>query len=169
MGFDFQMQNKSLDLPPDYKPLYEEMPGAYQLSSTGVAVVGEMMFLSGVLDTITPFPDFNPPILNRLFAKVSELLRLAPAWSIDNLIERESPFEGKVPAYKFSSNDGWLVSERECTLICNALAENTDNNYSKLKKGKLCQKISDQEFLTLFNEWLSYNSVAARNGGYRVL
>jgi len=68
---------------------------------------------------------------------------------------------GKVPGHKFCSNDGWIVTPRECLLIAAGvekfLEENTDYGSE-----------DDWDARAFYTKWAAYNRNAAKDGGYKV-
>jgi hypothetical protein len=76
-----------------------------------------------------------------------------------------SPDPALVPAVKFSSNDGWLVTPEECLLIAHGLRRALDESGPALWEG---EDITDHEARRWIEQWIAYNLLAADNGGYRV-
>jgi len=100
--------------------------------------------------------------------------------------------DGRVPAYKFESNDGWLVSPEECRIIAYGLRSAHDQRGDELFPTEapaatdLVPGLSDfmgveaapmlegfgvpepDEAQELLLEWADYNERAAGQGGYRV-
>lgn len=65
---------------------------------------------------------------------------------------------GQVPAYKFSSNDGWLITPRECRTIASVL----ERALPHLRKG------GDPAWRETVRLFIKFNRYAADHGGYRV-
>ncbi len=42
----------------------------------------------------------------------------------NKLLSQESPKDGMVPVHKFSTNDGWLVTTKECEWIAEVFHQN---------------------------------------------
>ena len=80
---------------------------------------------------------------------------------IDILLAKKSSISGKVAAYKFSSNDGWIVTPEECTTIADSLRHGLEN-VAKAAEGNV------QDDQISIREWLMYYEFAAQHGGYRV-
>jgi hypothetical protein len=99
----------------------------------------------------------DPPLSQRELT----LVRTAQE-EMDKLLASRSPAIGRVPAYKFASNDGWIVTSQECELISKALTPPLD-----LRTDGMTDK--QKEVLQIISEWSRFNAAAALNGGYRVL
>lgn len=69
----------------------------------------------------------------------------------------------RVPAFKFLSNDGWLVSSEECLIIAEALEGYTPSDDVLLK-----WNLTPTEARTWIGEFVTYNRKASKHGGYRV-
>jgi hypothetical protein len=108
------------------------------------------------------------------------------------VLQTKSKHAGKVPAYKFEVNDGFLVAADECTAIAKALRSYRPDpaKLADLKKvwhdreaavnaavgDKVGTPVYGDEELSLsladwkqwIADWAAYNEVAARHGGYLV-
>ena len=186
MGFDFTMVAQDLNLPADFVPRYEEMPGYYHLNNSGMALMRSTMQRFGVLDENPSSPKLDkvwPPRcmnadrarnINDWLTHGAEKFPLdrpasgreirkvrAAIERFEQLLKSTSPDPGKVPAYKFMTNDGWFVVPEECEAISEALIAPSDFDPSSLPEGQ-------REPFAVVQEWASFNSAAALNGGYRV-
>jgi hypothetical protein len=105
-----------------------------------------------------------------------------------------SKHPGKVPSFKFTGNDGWIVAGDECTVIATHLREfakhvtqdkldEMGREYTKAKQpmldamSKNGEKVltsnemigmSLADYRSWINEWAAYNEIAAKHKGYRV-
>lgn len=110
------------------------------------------------------------------------------------LLATHSKHKGMVPAYKFLSNEGWIVAGDECRTIATRLRAYAKRVTQKdldalgkayadaqrplteaIKKegeitvvGNESLGISVDEFRTWAAEWAAYNEVAAKHGGYHI-
>ena len=81
----------------------------------------------------------------------------------------------KVPAFKFSTNDGWLVDPEECRLIARALRKAVANSskffglFSSFLPSRKESGISKREAGQWILNWAAYNEVASKHGGYKVM
>ncbi|GAB1440495.1 hypothetical protein MASR2M36_32780 [Providencia sp.] len=85
------------------------------------------------------------------------------------LLSQESNKEGMVPVHKFATNDGWLVTTKECGLIAEVFSAELvgENHFVISQISELC-KISHQKLAALLIEWGKFNLFASKHGGYRV-
>ena len=93
----------------------------------------------------------------------------------------------KVPAYKFESNEGWLVTPAECRRLAAALRAAIDSRGDALfPTGVVTDSVTEElaasmgldpkdsfqpsldEARESANAWIDYNERAAEHGGYRV-
>ena len=80
--------------------------GSWWFGVGGMAELRDRMRAAGVLDEETPMP-----------LRPAEDEAALLAWR-----SQRSPNPGKVPAWKFSSNDGWVVTPEECALLVEGLS-----------------------------------------------
>ncbi|EJD6377437.1 MULTISPECIES: hypothetical protein [Providencia] len=87
----------------------------------------------------------------------------------NKLLSQESPKDGMVPVHKFSTNDGWLVTTKECEWIAEVFSPElvSENHFVVSQISELC-KISHRTFEALLIEWGKFNLFASKHGGYRV-
>ncbi|WP_369309698.1 hypothetical protein [Providencia rettgeri] len=87
----------------------------------------------------------------------------------NKLLSQESDKEGMIPVHKFSTNDGWLVTTKECEWIAEVFAPElmNENQFIVSQISELC-KISHQKLEHLLIEWGKFNLFASKHGGYRV-
>jgi hypothetical protein len=165
MGFDFRMVKVPPTVPEGYRGLPGYSPEEYQLSGWGMGLVGKLMIVSGVLDVSIPMPKLAPSFMGRTVENLKALLGLGRVATLQERLELSADDSNRVPAYKFSTNDGWLVTENECRAIAAALNALTPE-LKELARGD--SRISQAEFEKLGKSWAQYNEAASQNGGYRV-
>lgn len=87
----------------------------------------------------------------------------------DKLLAQESAKEGMVPVHKFATNDGWLVTKKECDLIAEVFSPELvgENHFVVSQIATLC-KVSHQALESTLVEWGKFNLFASKHGGYRV-
>lgn len=85
-----------------------------------------------------------------------------------------SPQPGKVPGIKFCSNDGWIVTEKECGTLADALLKLLDEEeeifYQKysFEKGGYERQIISYSERQFVQEFAEYCRKAAGDGGFTV-
>ncbi len=110
------------------------------------------------------------------------------------LLATHSAKPGKVPAFKFLSNEGWIVAGDECAVVAARLRayaasitqaelDELDRAYRDSQRKLLDATRQEGEVTVLgdsglgmtladykawMTEWATFNAVAARHGGYRV-
>ena len=87
----------------------------------------------------------------------------------NKLLSQESPKDGMVPVHKFSTNDGWLVTTKECEWIAEVFSPElvSENHFVVSQISELC-KISHRTLEALLSEWGKFNLFASKHGGSRV-
>lgn len=113
--------------------LGEEEPGYFRLNIFGMGTFCEYMYQLGMM---VEAPD--PGVTGR-------------TWNT-----KDSKAKG-LPFYKFGSNDGWWVRQRE---IKAALA-----TYDKVPHSEVVVPADDREY---WDKWIMFLRVAAVSGGFRV-
>lgn len=108
------------------------------------------------------FEQLDPEEPPTLVAKVKPTyaeLRIMQKYVFDlqRMRSARSRKRGRVPAYKFLSNDGWIVTPIECLLIAFRLQV-------YLKTGARTE-VEDHTYIAAF---VAYNELAAKWGGYEV-
>ncbi len=213
MGFDIYMAKRPSELPIGYRPHDVARPEYYRFRASSMAVMLTAMEAAQVAadDPAPVWPSWPPPSLNATRAPLLEqALRLqrldahltAPEQQLvlDTLVSRSSVratrsrLPGRVPAFKFRSNDGWIVSPEECAMIAAGLARyahdvpaaqlrELDARYQSTQQELMRPAVQRGEVVLLGNEslrltleglrawlcgWAAYNELAAQQGGYRV-
>ena len=185
MGFDLYMVKE---------PKFQDAAGYFHTGGAGIDILAAVMYEAGVLDTENAPPDLDVPwppegmkraraegVLNSLeedappaTPPATEAERAAcmrfkvarDAWAATR-----SPLPGKVPAYKFGSNDNWFVSPEECGWIAAAL-DRLLADLDEDKAEELAERIGWDEggdaLIDWIADWNDYNRVAATHGGYHV-
>jgi len=214
MGMDMHMLGPLPEAPAGYVAQSQHDPGHYRMRSSAMVAMVVAMQDAGALasDPRPAWPPWPPkgvapgrlPLIERSVADESfdpgltdEERRLA-----DDLIAAATKVQttrsrvaGKVPAFKFGSNDRWIVTPEECAIIATALeryAEHlTEHDLTRLqqryqdaqrklvspsaKRGEIKIEgyaslgMSLAELTRWIREWAAYNHAAAHAGGYRVL
>lgn len=187
MGFDLYMFQE---------PRYQAAISHFQTGARGMAMLTDVMEESGVIDPVryldTPIDaPWPPPGMEELRAEYilgymdgegdaphpppSEAEQAAcrqykavrDAW-----LATRSAQPGKVPAFKFSNNGGWIVTPEECDIIATAL-EKLLADLDEDGAIALARRIEwDPDDVDTLIDWLEdrkdYNRVAATHGGYAV-
>jgi hypothetical protein len=197
---------------PGYKPQYDNDPSYYRFRTPAMALMVQVMRSAGVISD-EPAPEFPPwPPEGVPEDRVALLDQAMGGGDTDALTTRERVFlegmrhrlqaaratpsraPGKVPAFKFTSNDGWIVSVAECAAIARAVREYAmritehdlaalEREYDARQKAMTAPMIAQGHVMLLGNqplglelpelkiwlaEWAMYNEVASSHGGYRV-
>ncbi len=163
MSFEFEMINKELTLPVAYTPYYDSSPRSYQLSNFGMRIVHEVMEKADLFDK-KPKKSF----LRHLVFKFLVLTQLNTLFLHKLALGHRSKDSAKVPEFKFTSSDGWVIFPEECELIASRLEYYLNKNHVELLKGFYSKQLGEDETLLTIKEWASYNHAASLNGGYRV-
>ena len=124
-----------------------------------------------------------------------EQIRVRAARRTRNLLlTTHSAKRGKVPAFKYLSNEGWIVAGDECAVVATQLRgyaaritqadlDQLDREYRAAQKNLIDATRREGE-VTVFGdqglgmtlmeykawmwEWATFNAIAAKHGGYRV-
>ncbi len=190
MGFDIRMEREPSSYPPDYEPQYAGEPAYYRIVEGSQWIILGIMIAAGVVDTEKEPPEIPewPPLSmsDERFEQIEPYMDdpialrgvLTPEeWQLYESYQRElgeatevnSVWPGLVPAFKFKSSDGWLVSPAECRSIADGLDKllrvGHPPLFQWLEKEKGCSATVAQE---LIRSWGGYNRVASECDGYRV-
>lgn len=179
MGLDLTMLRTPDEMAEDVPDLVRESPGYFR------GVPHDVMNAAGIFDEDAEsleFPDWPPAGLRK--ARAAQLCSLFEAPAVDDpvysLLELKPTYrelrvmqkyvteygraravrskkQGRVPALKFGSNDGWIVTPEECLIIAYRLR-------SYLAKESPAGN-DDPEWVDAF---AVFNEVAAKYGGYEV-
>ena len=213
MGFDMQMVSPPKELPPAYVAQYEDQPGYYRFKTSAMVIMAVVMQSAEILseDPAPQWPPWPPknvaPERLKLIEEAVRKGEVTPGLTkaeqeiVTSAIEASkkvraarSKNASQVPAFKFRSNDGWIVASEECRIIAtrlrryaehikqddlDGLAKQYQLSQQKLMQGPISQGeivISGHEPLGLtlselkkwVLEWAAFNDLASRNGGYLV-
>lgn len=181
MGFDLHML---------IEPKYQDAPGCYRTGGAGIDMLSTLMAEAGVLDSESAPPPFTatwPPqgmeesraseVYDYLEKGEEPLTPPATAAELelcgqykathDIWAQTPSPQPGRVPGYKFATNDGWLVTPEECGLIAAAVEKLLADLPEDLAE-RVGWEESTDSMIEWIEDWLDYNRVAATHGGYKV-
>lgn len=86
----------------------------------------------------------------------------------DTVLGKRSTQNGKVPVFKFLSNDYWIVFPEECLAIASGLRQALEQNKPNIIPTEEESGMAPDEAREWILSWVSYNEVAATHGGYRV-
>ena len=197
---------------PGYRPQHDDDPTYYRFRTPAMALMVQVMRSAGVMSD-EPAPEFPPwPPEGLPEDRVALLEQAMSGGDAEALTTRERVFlegmqhrlqaaramrsrePGKVPAFKFTSNDGWIVLASECAAIARAVREYAtritehdlaalEREYDARQKAMAAPMIAQGHVMLLGNEplgldlreltiwlaeWAMYNEVASHHGGYRV-
>jgi hypothetical protein len=146
VGFSLQIRGPDpLIIPPDsaYEPPLPQRPGSISLSATDMATLCAFMDAADAIDR-----------------------------SIVSGKQRRDCAKGRVPVYKFLTNDGYVVTAREAGLIADAMGrrdlfapEFLSEHFPRVgpRRDDLLARPR-----ALVSIWVGYNRVAAANNGYTI-
>lgn len=182
MGYDMSTVETPTTTPSGYWPQIDDDPGYFRLNIWGMGMMYDVMGVAGVLDFEArhpKWPKWPPKGMSEERAEQLESIRFEnedadapttpPTRAEMEQIEahrqaetevrsKRSRKRGKVPGFKFGSNDGWIVTPEECLLIAEAVRE-------VLACGA---EWDPKSVLLLILRWAAYNELAAEHGGYKV-
>src|SRR5579884_3027487 len=191
MGFYMRFVRPANALPDWYQPSEPEDPACYRLTFDGMFEVAAAMAAADLLDEEAPAPklprwpprglspgradELGPYLFDaaRLEARTEPQERPLVAGFLQRFTKataRRSETPGRVPAYKFRSNDGWLVHPDECRRIADGLDAALAGRQAQVLRRLRARGYSrtPQTLADLLVWWAQYNRVAADHGGYRV-
>lgn len=194
MSYEFIIKNElpqSVAFP--YQSQNSAAPGTFLMSEDAVSAMMSILQIMDKLDTDESLDEhcFNqiwlkseltPARAEEIYLFLEERLAVEPLPSQEEiaafhqaqvdenkLLSQESSKEGMIPVHKFSTNDGWLVTTKECEWIAEVFAPElvSENHFVVSQISELC-KISHQKLEHLLIEWGKFNLFASKHGGYRV-
>jgi hypothetical protein len=191
MGFDMYTVLPVKKFPEDYEPIFDDMPGYYQLTYSGMFEVVAAMAAAGCLDekmTAPRQPRWPPRGISEERAEQLQPIVLDPKRLRRHIRPEEEPIierflkrwhsatgrrskgSGKVPAFKFTSSDGWWVRPEECRVVSTTLDEALRDHPKILHQGLRARgyKRLLRDVEPLVAPWAMYNRIAADHGGYRI-
>jgi hypothetical protein len=166
-----------------YHPMMPDTPEIYQVNNQGMGIICRALSASKVLDADCECPSFDatlpewlkprrvdeimdalecgdepdPPMTDEEKQAIDEA-QLAQ----ERLLETTSPKPGMVPAFKFGSNDGWVVTANECKSIGLAMER-------LLADDQLLNSVCPAgDSRSLLVDWRNYVHVAEETGGFTV-
>jgi hypothetical protein len=195
MGFWMQFVRPSTGLPDWYEPVNPDYPDLYSLTFGGMFEVAAGMAAAGLLDeekaapTLPRYADVG--LGEERGQELFDLFVYRPTpgqRTLDDVLTPEerpafteylARFEaatgqpappGKALAYKFRTNDGWLVTPDECRVIADVLDAALAKRRARLVRGLQARGYSRtrESVADLLSPWAKYNRVAADHTGYRI-
>jgi hypothetical protein len=109
------------------------------------------------MDSLESGEEPDPPMTE----EEREAMREAEA-AQEVLLETRSPNTAMVPAFKFGSNDGWVITADECAIIGSAIERMLAHEQERMKA------CPTDEARALLEDWLRYVRVAEETGGFTV-
>jgi hypothetical protein len=190
MGFDMRLVQEPAEYPPGYEPQDPDEPASYRFVIGSIGICLAVMAAAEVVNyeqEPPEFPDWPPPRMSENRRRQIERYmqdpdrlreRLTPdEWGLYEAYQRElekvtavGPANpGKVPEFKFLSNDGWLVCPAECLAIAVGLDRLLRDGHPPLFEWlEREQGYSAEGARAFIRLWAGYNRVAVGCGGYRV-
>jgi hypothetical protein len=197
MGYDMYMLRTPEGNLGSYKPQFDEQPECWRFAGGGMQAMLEVMVKARVIDlnfrgapAVTDWPppgtipaeraeelgdwawwgeaSDNPPTESEM--------RLLKPWleEVDGWRRTTSQDPDRVAAFKFCTNDGWIVSPAECTIIANGLHAGVRRShgpfgwFTGIIPSPRRSGISRAEAEVWILNWAAFNRVAAQNDGYSV-
>ncbi len=214
MGMDITMNEPPTPAEIREAKLDTDNPGYFRFNWGGMHVMVTTMVAAGAVvegDKRPVLPTWPPAgtakdrkdIVGEALGDPSLDVKLTPPEQIrvratrktwKQLLSTHSAKRGKVPAFKYLSNEGWIVGGDECTVVATQLRgyaaritqadlDLLDREYRTAQKKLLDATRRDGE-VTVFGdqglgmtlveykawmfEWATFNAIAAKHGGYRV-
>ena len=187
MGFDMHMVRTPKATPEGYEPQYEGQPGYHRFTFRAMPLtLGAMEWAECVHHHPPPeWPEIPAPMEPERFDAVllfvefeedDELGGVPPTpeevamirdhiAARDRVTDASSLRDGRVGAYKFESNDGWLVTPDECEVIARAVRAHADVIAEDFFTDV---GLSTSDGHAWLKKWADFNALAAAHGGYRV-
>lgn len=189
MGYDLHMVRTPDAVDPELANSYDR-PGYYRFNVWGMGVtVGALEWADAIHHgDAPPIPELEVPGLDeeRIHAAIEFIqaeqdddgddadeppteaeLAAARAYlrAHEEAVSASSLQEGRVGAFKFQSNDGWLVTPEECREIARKLRASADVIASDYFPDAGVARADGERWVLGFAR---YNEIAAEHGGYRV-
>lgn len=192
MGYDLQMVRAPASVDEEELPNSSGVPGYYRFNNWGMRMtVGALEWADAIHGGAAPrFPDFPPPgvDVDRAYAALDRLsvapgdetydedegdpptdaeLDAVRTYKIarDLIAAKPSIVDDQVGAYKFASNDGWLITPDECRILARRLRASVDMIAEQFFPDAGVSAEDGRRWLLGFAR---YNELAAEHGGYRV-
>lgn len=194
MSYEFVIE---ADIPANsvfpYQVQISSSPGTFRLTEPMVSAMISLLQIMDKLDTDDMLNDhcfdriwlnseLTPARAEEIYNYLEERATIEPEPSEEEiasfhqaqrdqqaLFSRESSKEGMIPVHKFATNDGWLVTPKECAIIAKIFSQRLidDNGFVIAKIAELCKVQKDQLVIELA-EWGKFNKFATKQGGYCV-
>ncbi|QPN91407.1 hypothetical protein IM703_06590 [Proteus vulgaris] len=85
------------------------------------------------------------------------------------LLAKESEKDGNIPIHKFATNDGWIVTPKECEIIAATLtAKLLEDNRVFVEKIAKMSHLAHRSLEIALIDFGKFNQFAKKYGGYRV-
>lgn len=196
MSYDMLMVYTPEALPEGYVPPLPEQNGRFLISNRAMYAMEDVMTIAGVLDTACAAPVLPnwPPegISQKRIDKLGAVFcvdgaevtvghdcllpltgreeRIFEGWAekANAVLTRRSDQPGKVPAYKFQSQQNWFVCPEECLLIGEGLMTGLKRRKTALSAPYVSDGMGPRTATAWVRRWAVFNQIAAGHGGYRV-
>ncbi|PCC75372.1 hypothetical protein SAMN02745121_03901 [Nannocystis exedens] len=186
MGYDLQMVRTPEAADETELPNSHGIAGYYRFNLWGMRMtVGALEWADAIHDGPAPeIPDLELNGLDedRVFTAIEALRGDAPAdaptptqaelaaarayvQAHEAAVSASSLQDGRVGAFKFQTNDGWLVTPEECAALARKLRQHAEviaRDYFP------DADVSREDGLKWMLGFARYNEIAAEHGGYRV-
>lgn len=85
------------------------------------------------------------------------------------LLAKESEKEGNLPIHKFATNDGWIVTPKECEIIASTLTKKLlEENHVFVEQLAKMSHLAHRSLEIALIDFGKFNQFAKKYGGYRV-
>ena len=185
MGYDLQMVKTPASADERELPNSSGVPGYYRFNSWGMRMTLGALEWADALRWPTPpeLPEFPPAGFDedRMEAAIAALRGERPTGSpptadelaaarehlreLEAAVSGSSLVDGRIGAYKFESNAGWLVTPEECLALAARLRASAEVIASDFFTDA---GLTAEDGLRWVLGFARYNEVAAEHGGYRV-
>ena len=137
MGYDFYRRD-NLREPRSYSG-----DGCFRAANDTFALIYGVMSAFGILDEVMQGPE--------------------PKGASEETRALRSADPALVPAYKFLSNDGWIVTPEECDIVASALERGLRETRAHLEPSP-----EEEGGLDFLDRFARFNRAAQKHGGYVV-
>lgn len=162
MGYDLYTRDEEVA-----EPLY------FRANIWAMGNLRSIMEAAGALDWDTEmpsWPDIDPELEERLDSEDDKVREQAEAEYdelTDGLRETRSEDPGKVPGFKFCSNDGWVILPEECRALAERLKAMPPEQILEAVRGD--SKDDEKEWLLDYvKEYAEFCAEAAERNGFAV-
>ncbi|MCY1057618.1 hypothetical protein [Nannocystis sp. SCPEA4] len=186
MGFDLQMVRTPAAADEAELPNSSGIAGYYRFNVWGMNMtVGALEWADAIHYKSAPpipEPELNGIDEDRLFETIEALRGEAPETAAppteaevraarayvqahEDSVSASSLVDGRVGAYKFQTNDGWLVTPEECVVLARKLRQHAELIARDYFPDAGVKQDDGRRWILGFAR---YNEIAAEHGGYRV-